>query len=56
MKFSLCAALALSLALPVFAVENAASFAEGTVKKIDSSTKTVVIATKGGTERTEAQS
>lgn len=52
MKFYLCAALALSVALPVFAVEDVASVAEGTVKKIDSSTKTVVIATKDGTERT----
>jgi hypothetical protein len=52
MKLYLCAALALSAALPVFAIEDIASVAEGTVKKIDSSTKTVVIATKDGTERT----
>jgi Cu/Ag efflux protein CusF len=52
MKLYLCAVLALSVALPVFAVEDVASVAEGTVKKIDSSTKTVVIATKDGTERT----
>jgi hypothetical protein len=52
MKFYLCAALALSAALPVFAIEDVASVAEGTVKTIDSSTKTVVIATKDGTERT----
>jgi Cu/Ag efflux protein CusF len=52
MKFYLCAALALSVALPAFAVEEVTSVAEGTVKKIDSSAKTVVIATKDGTERT----
>ena len=52
MKLYLCAALALSVALPVFAVKDVASVAEGTVKKIDSSAKTVVIATKDGTERT----
>jgi Cu/Ag efflux protein CusF len=52
MKFYLCAAVALSAALPVFAAEDVASVAEGTVKKIDSSTKTVAIATKDGTERT----
>jgi hypothetical protein len=52
MKLYLSAALALSLGLPVFAVEDVATVAEGTVKKIDSSTKTVVIATKDGTEHT----
>ena len=52
MKLCLCAALALSLALPALAAEDVASVAEGTVKKIDSSTKTVLIATKDGTERT----
>ena len=52
MKLYLCAALALSAALPVFAVEDVASVAEGTVKKIDSSTKAVVIGTKDGAERT----
>ena len=52
MKLYLCAALALSVALPAFAVEEVTSVAEGTVKKIDSSAKTVVIATKDGTERT----
>jgi Cu/Ag efflux protein CusF len=52
MKLYLCAVLAMSAALPVFAAEDVASVAEGTVKKIDSSTKTVVIATKDGTERT----
>ena len=52
MKLYLCAALALSAALPAFAAEDVASVAEGTVKKIDSSTKAVVIATKDGTERT----
>jgi Cu/Ag efflux protein CusF len=52
MKLYLCAALALSAALPVFAAEDVASVAEGTVKKVDSSTKAVVIATKDGTERT----
>jgi hypothetical protein len=51
MRLHLCAALALSLALPGFAVEDVASVAEGTVKKIDSSTKTVLIATKDGTAR-----
>jgi len=52
MKLYLCAALALSAVLPVFAVADVASVAEGTLKKIDSSTKTVLIATKDGTERT----
>jgi Cu/Ag efflux protein CusF len=52
MKLFLWAALALSVALPAFAVEDVASVAEGTVKKIDSSAKTVVIATKDGTEHT----
>jgi len=52
MKLYLCAALVLSAALPVFAVEGLTSVAEGTVKKIDSSTKTMIIATKDGTERT----
>jgi hypothetical protein len=52
MKFNLCAALVLIAALPVFAVQDVASVAEGTVKKIDSSTKTVLIATKDGTEHT----
>jgi Cu/Ag efflux protein CusF len=52
MKFHLCAALALSVALPVFAVEYVASVTEGTVKKIDSAAKTVVVGTKDGTERT----
>lgn len=52
MKFYLCAALALSAALPVFAADDVAAVAEGTVKKIDSSTKTLAIATKDGTEHT----
>ena len=52
MKLYLCAALVLSAALPVFAVEGLTSVAEGTVKKIDSSTKTMIIAAKDGTERT----
>jgi Cu/Ag efflux protein CusF len=52
MKLFLCAALAFSAALPVFAAEDVASVAEGTVKKIDSATKAVVIGTKDGTERT----
>jgi len=52
MKLCLCAALALSAALPVFAVDDVASVAEGTVRRIDSSTKTLLIATKDGTERT----
>src|SRR5258706_10608304 len=52
MKLYLCAAFALSVALPVFAAEDVASVTEGTVKKIDSATETVVIATKDGTERT----
>jgi Cu/Ag efflux protein CusF len=52
MKFYLFAALALSVALPVFAIEDVASVTEGTVKKIDSAAKTVVVATKDGTERT----
>lgn len=52
MKLFLCAAFALSVALPVFAAEDVASVTEGTVKKIDSATKTVAIATKDGTERT----
>ena len=52
MKLYLYAALALSAALPVFAFEDVASVAEGTVKKVDSSTKTVLIATKDGTEHT----
>ena len=50
MTLCLYATLALSLALPAFAVEDVASVAEGTVKKIDSSTKTVLLATKDGTE------
>ena len=52
MKLYLCAVLALCTALPMFAVNEAASVTEGTVKKIDSSTKTVLIATKDGAERT----
>ena len=52
MKLYLCATLALSAALPVFAVQDVASVVEGTMKKIDSSTKTVLIATKDGTEHT----
>jgi hypothetical protein len=52
MKLYRYAALALSAALPAFAVEDVASVAEGTVKKINSFTKTLLIATKDGTERT----
>jgi hypothetical protein len=52
MKLYLCAALALSVTLPVFAIEDVASVTEGTVKKIDSAAKTVVVSTKDGTEHT----
>jgi len=37
---------------PILAVEQVVSVAEGTVRKIDSSAKTILVATKDGTERT----
>jgi hypothetical protein len=43
---------ALIVAMPMFAVEPVASVAEGTVRKIDSSAKTILVATKDGSERT----
>src|SRR5882757_3606219 len=52
MKLHLFAVLTLSAALPICAATDVASVTEGTVKKIDSSTKTVLVATKDGTEYT----
>jgi len=52
MKLYRYAALTLILAAPVFAVQDVASAVEGTVKKIDSATKTILVTTKDGTEHT----
>jgi Cu/Ag efflux protein CusF len=53
-RYAACTlALALTLsALPLLGLESAASVAEGTVKKIDSAGKTLVITTKDGAEHT----
>src|SRR5712671_5502803 len=52
MKLNRYAVSALLVAMPMFAVERVASVAEGTVRKIDSSAKTIVVATKDGAEHT----
>ncbi len=52
MKINRYAVSALLVAMPMFAVERVASVAEGTVRKIDSSAKTIVVATKEGAEHT----
>jgi Cu/Ag efflux protein CusF len=52
MKLYQYAVSALIVAMPMFAVERAASVAEGTVRKIDSSAKTILVATKDGAEHT----
>lgn len=52
MKLYRYAVLIASVAMPMLAVEPVASVAEGTVRKIDSSAKTIVVATKDGAERT----
>jgi uncharacterized protein with beta-barrel porin domain len=52
MKLYRYAALIASLAMPILAVEPVVSVAEGTVRKIDSSAKTILVATKDGAERT----
>ena len=52
MKLHRVAVLTLILATPMFAVQDAASTVEGTVKKIDSDTKTILVTTKDGTEHT----
>ena len=46
------AVLIVSLAMPILAVEPVVSVAEGTVRKIDSTAKTILVATKDGAERT----
>ena len=53
-RYTACAfALALTLsALPLLGVESTTSVAEGTVKKIDSAAKTLVIRMKDGAEHT----
>jgi Cu/Ag efflux protein CusF len=52
MKFYRYAVLIASLAMPIFAVEPVVSVAEGTVRTIDSSAKTILVATKDGAEHT----
>ena len=52
MKLNQYAISALLVAMPMFAVERVTSVAEGTVRKIDSSAKTIVVATKDGAEHT----
>ena len=52
MKLHLFATLTLIAALPTFAAEGLTSVTEGTVKEVDSSTKTMLIATKDGAKRT----
>lgn len=44
--------LGLALALPVCVAQDVVSVIHGTVKKIDKSTKTVVVKTADGTEKT----
>jgi len=46
------AVLIVSLAMPILAVEPVVSVAEGTVRKIDSTARTILVATKDGAERT----
>jgi len=48
-RFAIVAALC---SLPVFAAEDVTTAVEGTVKKVDSGAKTVVVAAKDGTEHT----
>jgi Cu/Ag efflux protein CusF len=52
MKLHRYAILIVSMAMPMLAVEPGVSVAEGTVRKIDSSAKTILVATKDGAERT----
>ena len=52
MKLHRYAVLILSVAMPMFAVERVVSVAEGTVRSIDSSAKTILVATKDGAEHT----
>ena len=52
MKLYRYAVLIASVAMPMLAVEPVVSVAEGTVRKVDSSAKTILVATKDGTERT----
>jgi Cu/Ag efflux protein CusF len=52
MKLHRYAVLIVSMALPMLAAEAVVSVAEGTVRKIDSSAKTMLVVTKDGTERT----
>jgi Cu/Ag efflux protein CusF len=52
MKLHRYAVSALIVTMPIFAVERTASVAEGTVRKIDSSAKTILVATKDGAEHT----
>jgi hypothetical protein len=52
MKLHHYAVLTLIMATPMFAVQDVASTVEGTVKKIDSATKTILVTTKDGTEHT----
>jgi hypothetical protein len=52
MKLHRYAALTLILTMPTFAVQDVASAVEGTVKKIDSGTETILVTTKDGTEHT----
>ncbi len=46
------AVLIVSLAMPILAGEPVVSVAEGTVRKIDSTARTILVATKDGAERT----
>src|ERR1700730_776158 len=52
MKRYLFAVLIVSLAMPILAVEPLVSVAEGTVRKIDSTARTILVAAKDGAERT----
>ena len=52
MKLNRYAVSALIVAMPMFAVERVCSVAEGSVRKIDSAAKTIVVATKDGAEHT----
>jgi Cu/Ag efflux protein CusF len=52
MKLHRYAVLIVSVAMPMLAVEPVVSVAEGTVRRIDSSAKTILVATKDGAERT----
>ena len=52
MKLYQYAVLIVSVVMPMLAAERVVSVAEGTVRKVDSTAKTILLSTKDGAERT----